>query len=127
MAPGDTAALGTLTIGNLILNSGATTMFSLAQDTGTNDLVKVTGNLTVGGNLNVTALGGFGAGLYTLFDYGGTLTNNGFSTINTPAGFTATVVATAGAVELAVSTNQYWDGGVMVWRRDRSRRDRILE
>ncbi|HEY3898205.1 MAG TPA: autotransporter-associated beta strand repeat-containing protein [Chthoniobacter sp.] len=113
LTPGDSAGPGTLTIGNLILNAGATSTFRLAQDTGTNDLVKVTSNLTLAGNLNVTALAGFGAGVYTLFDYGGVLTNNGFSAINTPAGFTSTVIATSGAVELAVSTNQYWDGSMI--------------
>lgn len=43
-----------------------------------NDLVP-TGNLTPDGTLKVTALPGFGDGVYRLFDYGVALTDNGLA------------------------------------------------
>ena len=37
--------------------------------------MNVGGNLTLDGNLNVTDAGGFGVGVYRLFNYTGSLTN----------------------------------------------------
>ena len=107
---------GTLTIGNLVLNSGSNSNFRLVQSGvigGVNDLANVTTNLTIGGALNVTQLAGFGIGTYPLFTYGGALTNNGFSAINGLAGFSTSIfTGIAGEVDLVVSlgTAQYWDG-----------------
>jgi fibronectin-binding autotransporter adhesin len=116
---------GTLTVGSLALNSGSTSVFELntpgvvgGSDPVTgNDLVAVTGNLTLGGALDARAAA---AGYYRLFDYGGTLTG-GFdsqSVTSTRGGFaiaSAQVDTTvAGQVSLVVlgtgQTMQFWDG-----------------
>jgi autotransporter-associated beta strand protein len=117
--PGPSAtAGGTLTVGNLVLNSGSTTTFGLAVAGvvgGANDLVNVTGNLTLGGTLNVTPLSGFGIGSYTLFNYGGTLAGSFGSTIGGLSAYTTAIsTAIAGEVILTVSNGnaQYWDGAL---------------
>jgi autotransporter-associated beta strand protein len=118
LSPGDPSGPGTLTIGNLVLNAGANSIFRLATPGavggGVNDLVAVTGNLTLAGNLNITQLPGFGIGSYTLFTYGGTLTNSGSSNVNGTGGFnTSLSTGAAHQVNLVVSgtaVTQYWDG-----------------
>ncbi len=73
LSPGDNNP-GVLMIGsNCILNAGAILNYRLGF---TNDQVIVTGNLTLGGTLNITDSGGFTTGTYTLFTYSGALTNN---------------------------------------------------
>ena len=115
--PGGISTPGTLTIGNLVLNAGSTLNFRLAQAGVAggmqNDFVNLTGNLTLAGTLNVTQLAGFGVGTYTLFDFGGILTDNNFSAINGLSGFTVSIsTSVAHEVELIVSNvaQQYWDG-----------------
>lgn len=118
LAPGTSA--GTQTIaGNLTLQSGAFADFELAQvgvvGGGINDLVNVGGDLTLAGALRVTALPGFSAGYYRLFNYGGTLTNNGLTIGTTPAGFTGELLTNiAGQVNVLFNSGgqlaQYWDG-----------------
>ena len=116
---GDSSGPGTLTVGKLVLNAGSNSDFRLATPgttgNGVNDLVQITGNFTLAGNLNVTALTGFGVGSYTLFTYGGTLSGTGFSGINGTAGYTVSVVTgVAHQVDLQVISTgvvtQYWDG-----------------
>ncbi len=70
----------TLTMnGNLTLANGSMTNIALGTPTGS-ALFDVKGDLTLGGTLNVTEdVGGFGAGVYRIFDYGGTLTDNGMT------------------------------------------------
>ncbi|MFS2054300.1 beta strand repeat-containing protein, partial [Variovorax sp. CT11-76] len=74
---------GTLTLGGLSLASGAVLDYDLGQagvaGGSLNDLINVNGNLQLDGTLNVaqTAGGKFGAGLYRLINYTGTLTDNG--------------------------------------------------
>jgi autotransporter-associated beta strand protein len=69
LAPGPGA--GTLTINNnLVLNPGALLNFELGT---VSDQVVVTGNLTLGGTLNVTNVAGFGTNTYLLITYSGTL------------------------------------------------------
>ena len=76
LSPGNSGA-GTLTVGSLVLNSGSVSNFDLGPPGvvggGVNDLVAVTGNLTLAGTLNITDAGGFGTGVYRLFNYGGIL------------------------------------------------------
>ena len=94
--------LGTMTISNnLVVNSGAV----LAYDLGTSsDLARVSGNLTLGGTLNISNAGGFGVGTYVLFTYGGTLTYNGVSIGSAPAGYNYGIdTGTVGQVKLVVS------------------------
>ncbi len=102
LAPG--ASVGTLNFGNnLVVNSSAVLNYELGAS---NDLTAVAGNLTLGGTLNVTNAGGFGAGNYTLFTYGGTLTYNGLSIGSAPAGFTYSInTNTAGQVRLVVNSS----------------------
>jgi len=83
----------------------------------TNALFDVAGNLTLDGALNVTAAPGFGAGIYRLFDYGGTLTDKGL-VLGSVAGASADALtiktALAGQVNLLNSTGAtlaFWNGG----------------
>ena len=78
-------------MGSLVLNAGSFSEFRLAHagtaGGGINDLIQVTGNLTLGGSIFVSQLTGFGVGSYPLFTYGGTLTNTGLATISGRIGF----------------------------------------
>lgn len=120
LAPGDNGP-GALTInGNLVLGSASTLQMELGQ-AGTaggalNDLVQVNGNLTLGGTLNVTqsAGGAFGAGIYRLIDYSGTLTDNTLSVGSIPMGAGTIQTSIANQVNLVVGgiqTFTFWDGG----------------
>jgi len=121
IAPGNSP--GTLTIGgDLALAAGSSLDFQLGSPSGTagtdSDLIDVGGNLTLDGTLNVADAGGFGAGLYRLINYGGTLTDNGLDIGAAPAGYNSTNLtvqtATAGQVNLLVGTPvasfSFWDG-----------------
>jgi fibronectin-binding autotransporter adhesin len=120
LAPGDPA---TLTVGPLTLNSGSILNYQLGTPnvagSGTNDLVQVNGNLILAGTLDVTNEGGFGEGVYRLFNYSGSLTNDGLSFGTLPTGFTPSDMliqtSQAGQINLVVSasgfTDQFWDGG----------------
>ena len=112
---------GTLTVGALTLNNASNVNFELgAANTiagAFNDLVVVNGNLTLDGKLNVAQStgGNFGVGIYELFQYGGTLTDNGLD-INSLANEATGIVQTAvpGQVNLLVTSPGtlvlYWDG-----------------
>jgi fibronectin-binding autotransporter adhesin len=78
----------TLSMGSLTLDGGSVVNVSLGAP-GNTRLFDVTGNLTLAGTLNVADAGSFGNGLYRLFDYGGTLTNNGMAVGATPTGYAA--------------------------------------
>jgi len=100
LSPGN--PLGTLTISNnLSVNSGAV----LAYELGTNSaLTVVSSNLTLGGTLNVSNAGGFGAGTYELFGYGKILTYNGVSLGSAPVGYNYAInTNTSGQVSLVVT------------------------
>jgi fibronectin-binding autotransporter adhesin len=110
------AAGSTLTLGGLALSGGASVNVALGAPSN-QALFNVTGNLTLGGTLNVTSQGGFGAGVYRLMDYGGTLTDNGLAIGTTPSGTSAgdffVQTAVAGQVNLLNSSGQtlgFWDG-----------------
>lgn len=120
LAPGG-SALGTLSVGSLGLSSGSILNYDLGQSGtvggGTNDLVQVNGNLTLGGTLNVRDAGGFGEGVYRLMNYTGSLTNNGLAFGSMPSTVTtdalAVQTAVAGQVNLVVSGSgnlHFWDG-----------------
>ncbi|MFZ5664193.1 MAG: autotransporter-associated beta strand repeat-containing protein [Pseudomonadota bacterium] len=118
LAPGNSPA--TIAIGgNLLLDSASILNFELAQagvvGGGINDLITVSGNLTLDGTLNVAALTGFGEGIYRLINYGGTLTDNGLLVGTRPDGFTASVITNIGGqisvqFTLGIPTVLYWDG-----------------
>jgi autotransporter-associated beta strand protein len=113
LAPGNSP--GTLNTGTLTLNDTSVLSFELnptneAVGGGINDLVSVTGNLTLDGILNVVATSGdFLAATegmaWRLFNYTGTLTNNGVTLGSMPT-LTGLVweidTTTAGQVNLVV-------------------------
>ena len=121
LSPGDGSA-GTLTVGSLNLNSGSILNYLLGRPNvvgnGINSLVQVNGNLTLAGALNITDVGGFGEGVYRLFNYKGSLTNNGLAIGSTPAAFTPNQfsfqTSQTGQVNLVVSAGgfqvQFWNG-----------------
>lgn len=124
LAPGNSP--GTLTIGSdLVLGANALVSFELGAPDGVvgvaSDLVNVNGNLTLDGRLDVIDAGGFGAGLYRLFNYGGTLTDNGLDLGTLPTGYAISDMsiqtAQANQVNLIVSAPTvptsftFWDGG----------------
>jgi autotransporter-associated beta strand protein len=105
LAPGSNGS-GTLTITNdLGLNNASVLQFQL----GTNpSQVAVTGNLTLGGTLNIGNSGGFGPGTYTLFTYGGTLSIGTLTMGTTPANYTYTIdTSVPGQVNLVVVLPQF--------------------
>jgi autotransporter-associated beta strand protein len=101
LAPGGNGA-GTLTINNdLGLNNASVLQFELGTNS---DQVSVTGDLTLGGTLNVSNAGGFGPGTYTLFTYGGTLSVGTLAIGATPARYTYAIdTSVPGRVNLVVS------------------------
>ena len=106
LAPGSNGS-GTLTITNdLGLNNASILQFQLG--TTNSRVVAVTGDLTLGGTLNVSAATNFGPGTYTLFTYGGTL-SVGIITLGTaPPGYGYAIDTSAqGAVNLIVTLPQF--------------------
>jgi autotransporter-associated beta strand protein len=106
---------GTITLGALNLNAGSTSVFELGSPGvvggPTNDLVNVTGNLTLGGTLSVNAPS---AGYYRLFNYG-TLTPSNFATITGSSNGTPVVLTNVpNQVNLSIAAAgqriQFWDG-----------------
>ncbi len=127
LSPGNSP--GTLRVASLALNATSVLQYDLniANSVGNsaNDLVTVDGNLTLDGLLNVTSSGSFSQGTYRLFNYGGSLVNNGLTIQSLPTGFNAGdfVIQTdiAGQVNLALGAGgpvdppiptgfQFWDG-----------------
>lgn len=120
LAPG--SGVGTLTVGSLALSGGSILDYELGQagvvGGGVNDLVEVGSNLTLDGRLDVTDVGGFGAGVYRLMNYGGSLTDNGLEIgalpSNLQAGDLFVQTAVTGQVNLINSAGailSFWDGG----------------
>ncbi|WP_052949531.1 autotransporter-associated beta strand repeat-containing protein [Dyella japonica] len=118
LSPGNSP--GTLTVhGNLTLNAGAVVDYQLGQ-AGTvggslNDLTVVHGNLTLDGTLNVSTTPGgtFGAGVYRLFNYDGTLTDNGLAIGTSPSANVFVQTSLANQVNLVNTdglTLSFWDG-----------------
>ena len=117
LAPGQSP--GALSLGGLVLASGSISRFELntpgvVGGTGPagNDLVSVSGNLTLGGTLDVA--GAPSAGYYRLFDYGGALSGS-YGSVSGGA-FTPTVLTNiSNQVNLSLlgagQQMQFWDGG----------------
>lgn len=86
VAPG--TSVGTLETGNFSLDANAVLRLELAAvgAGGPNDLISTTGNLILDGLLEVLELSTLENGSYRLFNYTGTLTNNG---LDLTAGFIA--------------------------------------
>jgi fibronectin-binding autotransporter adhesin len=83
---------------------------------GNNALFSVHGALVLDGNLTVANKGGFGPGLYRLFDYSGALTDNGLNVASAPGGVTLSDLSVqtsiAGQVNLIYSAGPitFWNG-----------------
>lgn len=120
LAPGNSP--GTLTInGDLSLASGATLDYQFGEagvvGGALNDLVNVGGDLILDGTLNVSVSSGgpFGNGIYRVFNYDGTLTDNGLELGTMPFG-SDTIVQTAvnhqvNLINTAGLDLSFWDGG----------------
>jgi autotransporter-associated beta strand protein len=115
IAPGNSP--GTLTLGSLVLNPGSNLEFQLSTPGviggGVNDLLSITGDLTLDGVLNVFSLAGFDTGSYRLINYGGNLTDNGLSLGSLPGQFSYGIdVSTPNQINLIVNAGlvQHWDG-----------------
>ena len=120
LSPGAGGA-GTLTInGDLIISPTATLAYEFGQagvaGGALNDLVNIGGDLILDGTINVTVPtgGAFDAGVYRVFNYGGTLTDNGLTLGALPGGSNVAVqTSIAGQVNLVNSaglTLGFWDG-----------------
>ncbi|TAL02140.1 MAG: hypothetical protein EPO07_07655, partial [Verrucomicrobia bacterium] len=101
LMPGDNGVVGTLTMGGLTLQGGASVTSDLGPlAAGANDLVQVNGNLTANGNtLYVNLVGGTleNGRAYTLINYTGTLNGSfgGVATVSpSPYTFVLTNVTT---------------------------------
>ena len=129
---------GTLSVSGAINLANDTTVNVALGAASATPLFSAGNGLTLGGTLNVTDQGGFGAGVYRLFNYGGTLTNNGMVLGSLPAGVNPSnlMIQTSviGQVNLASTfgmpltfwdgsnaaqrNNNVVDGGSGVWRTD---------
>ncbi len=120
LAPGNSP--GTLTMSSLLLSPGSILNYELDTPNvvgGVNDLVVVNGDLTLAGTLNVTALSGFGLGVYRLINYTGTLTDNVLALGTMPTGYAYAVNnVVPGQVNLQVITPTPPDIQVLGWRRN---------
>lgn len=108
--------------GNLTLAADSTMTVALGkpEDASAAGLFRVAGDLTLGGTLDVTDLGGFAPGLYRLVDYGGALTDNGMSIGDVPDGSDAaqmyiqtSVAHQINLVNMSGADLNFWDGGNM--------------
>ncbi len=107
----------TLSAGSLTLAAGSNVDVALAGP-GTTPLMSIGGNLTLDGYLNVTDAGGFGVGVYRLFNYSGALTDQGLNVASVPVGYALgdLKVQTGAAQQINIevsdpnSNMRYWDG-----------------
>lgn len=105
--------------GNVIMDTTSEVNVALGGPSGSG-LFDVGGDLTLDGTLNVADAGGFGAGVYRIFDYAGALADNGLDIGATPAGVNQTDLtvqtSVANQVNLISSAAasgelRFWDGG----------------
>lgn len=97
LSPGGEAA-GTIRLGALDLGADSRVVFDLNQPGeiggALNDLVEVAGDLDLDGTLDILSAGGvLKPGVYRLFDYGGTLTDDGIAHGDHPANVLAAALA----------------------------------
>ncbi|PIG09264.1 autotransporter domain-containing protein [Comamonas sp. 26] len=128
----------TLTVvGNLSLDSASDINAAFGAP-GSTVLFRIGGDLVLDGNLHVSDIGGFGRGIYRLFDYGGALTDKGLLISTSPTGIPAgelhiqteakgqiNVVSALGATlrawdggNTSLDDNGVIDGGSGTWRAD---------
>ncbi|MEI6464508.1 MAG: autotransporter-associated beta strand repeat-containing protein, partial [Verrucomicrobiota bacterium] len=108
----------TLTMAGLTLSPNARVSAALGAPT-TTGLFQVNGSLTLDGQLDLTSTGTFGPGLYRLFNYTGSLVDNGLLIGSTPAGALVPTVQTSVANQVnllvAVAPLPIWTGGSGTW------------
>jgi autotransporter-associated beta strand protein len=100
---------GRLSVDTLTLADTSNLNFDLDKpgvvDCGINDLISVSGDLVLDGVLNVTDLGNFDTGVYTLFKFGGDLTDDGLNLGTLPTSqFSYFITTTSHSVLLNVSS-----------------------
>lgn len=109
----------TLSFNSLVLSQNSTVNLNLGSPiTGGTELFHVAGPLTMAGTFNIADFGGLGNGVYKLFSYGGSLTDNGVSFGTLPGGVDLSeltlLTGTANEVGLLVNSPnlvmQFWDG-----------------
>ncbi|WP_139282644.1 autotransporter domain-containing protein, partial [Pseudoxanthobacter soli] len=103
-----------LTMGALDLQSGSNVDVTLGA-VGGSGVFNVTGNLTLAGQVNVSAAPGFGFGIYRIMSYGGTMTDNGITVGSMPEGYAGGVqTSVAGRINLFVEDPNspviFWNG-----------------
>ncbi len=110
----------TLTMGGLTLNPTSLLSVSLGTPS-VLPVFQVNGNLTLDGTMDVTSLGGFGPGLYRIFDYTGSLSDNGLVLGSVPPDDSvsdfAVQTSVANQVNLIYNAtgNNFWSGGSGTW------------
>ena len=107
-----------LTMASLALNPTSQINVALSAPGDTTGLFEVNGNLVLDGTLNATDFGGFGTGVYRIFDYAGALTDNGLTVGTLPSGSGTVQTAMASQVNLVVSggaggATEFWNGTQM--------------
>lgn len=106
----------TLNLASLNLAAGANVDVALGMPD-SHRLFAISGDLTLDGVLDISDLGGFGAGVYRIMDYGGTLTDNVMDIGATPDGISpgslsvqTSVAAQVNLVSTAGAVLNFWDG-----------------
>ncbi len=84
--------VGTMLLGDLILNPGAVLELQLGNPAGTNDRVQASGTVQTGGVVNVIDAGGFAAHTYTIITAGVSLNPVPMTVGTLPPGFDAVAV-----------------------------------
>ena len=105
LAPGNAVGTGTLTLsGALTLNSGSLLRMNLAAPSASAKIA-VGGTLTTPGvtTLNITALAGFGPGVYPIITGAPSINLANFSLGATPAGYAYALGASSGTLSLTVA------------------------
>lgn len=103
-----------LTMGGLDMQSGSNLNVTLGAPSGSG-VFTVNGNVTLDGTLNVIQAPSFGAGIYRLASYTGSLTDNGLDVASLSGGLLGGVqTSVAGEVNLVVETTGspilFWNG-----------------
>jgi autotransporter-associated beta strand protein len=128
ISPGGVGAAGTLNFANdLIENGTVNNQMELSTPSGANDLINITGSLTVnpGNTITLSRLGGgqIPIGTYTLFTYGGSFNGSLANFTVVAPNNTATLINPANQIRVIVglpprnSTNLTWvgDNAANVW------------